>query len=103
RFIIQVRLTCLITSHLRLRPIRWPTNMLHLTASNVWPPPAVSRPLDVNISEILLNLFKLKNRPDQLLDIASHMQEGQDLPVGLILSTYQIACFAFTSSSRSIS
>ena len=58
---------------------------------------AVSRPLDLNRNEILLILFKLKNRPDQLLDIASHMQEGQGLPAGLTVPTYQFACFALAS------
>ena len=38
--------------------------------------------------------------PDKLLDIASYMQEGQGLPAGLTVSTYQFACFAFASSSR---
>ena len=41
--------------------------MLHLMVSNVWPPVAVPRPLDLNINEILLNFSKLKNRPYQLV------------------------------------
>jgi hypothetical protein len=45
--------------------------MLHLTASNVWPPlaAAVSKPLDLNRNEILWNFIKLKN--DQPLDMVT--------------------------------